>query len=624
MNTDPHWREANQRYLMARVALAREYVSSVPGGAAVRVEEYARELPSPAAIDTLVTSFGLSSFERDLLLLCAGMELDGEQAEAPTFSLALAKLPSPNWYAITPAGPLRYWRLLELGQSDAVTRAPLKIDERVLHYLTGITYEDVRLQSFIAPSPAALEMMPRSHCEAATRVAEHLSTGTVVQLTGENHPDKLAVASLACTLLGIGLGTLRAEDLPPVLERETLSRLWEREAVLSSSALLVDCEEMENRRAVSAFVEALRGMVMVAGRESVRTSVRSSLRVEVPRPSVPEQKTIWQEALGPAQESVNGHVDAVIAHFHLGARGIAAASHQVKTAAAQGQELAPELLWEACRQQSRTRLDGLAQRMETKATWDDLVLPEAEMHTLRDIAQQVRFRTKVYEEWGFSHKSSRGLGISALFAGPPGTGKTLAAEVVANDLRLDLYRIDLSQVVSKYIGETEKNLQRVFDGAEESGAVLLFDEADAIFGKRSDIKDSHDRYANIEVSYLLQRMEAYRGLAILTTNMKSLLDTAFLRRIRFIVQFPFPEHSQRTEIWRRIFPSSTPVQNLDANKLASLNVAGGHIRNIALQAAFLAAGNGQAVTMRHLLQAARAEYTKLEKPLAEAEIRGWV
>ena len=179
-------------------------------------------------------------------------------------------------------------------------------------------------------------------------------------------------------------------------------------------------------------------------------------------------------------------------------------------------------------------------------------------------------------------------------------------------------------MVSKYIGETEKNLRRVFDAAEEGGAVLLFDEADALFGKRSEVKDSHDRYANIEVSYLLQRMEAYRGLAILTTNMKSALDTAFLRRIRFVVQFPFPDATQRASIWRHIFPASTPTESLDMHKLARLNVAGGNIRNIALHAAFLAAHADEPVRMGHLLRAARSEYAKLEKPLTDSEIAGWV
>ena len=215
-------------------------------------------------------------------------------------------------------------------------------------------------------------------------------------------------------------------------------------------------------------------------------------------------------------------------------------------------------------------------------------------------------------------------GVRALFEGPSGTGKTLAARVLAAELGRDLYRVDLSQVVSKYIGETEKNLRRVFDAAEEGGAILLFDEADALFGKRTEVRDSHDRYANIEVSYLLQRMESYRGLAILTTNMKSVLDTAFLRRIRFIVHFPFPDMGHRAEIWRRIFPVKTPTENLDNSKLARLNIAGGNIRNIALHAAFLAADAGQPVGMRHLLHAARGEYSKLEKPLTDTETANWL
>jgi SpoVK/Ycf46/Vps4 family AAA+-type ATPase len=235
----------------------------------------------------------------------------------------------------------------------------------------------------------------------------------------------------------------------------------------------------------------------------------------------------------------------------------------------------------------------------------------------------VRQKEKVFGDWGFGKKGSRGLGTFALFAGTSGTGKTMAAEVLANALDLDLYMIDLSQVVSKYIGETEKNLRRVFDAAESGGALLLFDEADALFGKRSEVKDSHDRYANIEISYLLQRMEAYRGLAVLTTNMKSALDPAFVRRIPFIVQFPFPDAGQRREIWEKVFPPETPTDALDYQRLARLTVTGGNIRNISLNAAFLAADTDEPVRMSHLLRAARSEYAKLEKPLTEAEIGGW-
>jgi SpoVK/Ycf46/Vps4 family AAA+-type ATPase len=270
-----------------------------------------------------------------------------------------------------------------------------------------------------------------------------------------------------------------------------------------------------------------------------------------------------------------------------------------------------------------SRLESLAQRIEPAVTWDDLVLPPAPLNLLREIGNHVRERRKVYQDWGFGEKGKRELGITALFTGPSGTGKTMAAEVMARDLGLPLYRVDLSAVVSKYIGETEKNLRRLFDAAEDGGAILLFDEADALFGKRSEVKDSHDRYANIEISYLLGRLESYRGVAILTTNMKSALDSAFLRRPRFIVEFPLPDQECRAAIWSRIFPSQTPTRDLDLGKLARLNLTGGNIRNIALNAGFLAAAAEEPVGMTHLLHAARAECARLEQPLIESEIGDW-
>ena len=221
----------------------------------------------------------------------------------------------------------------------------------------------------------------------------------------------------------------------------------------------------------------------------------------------------------------------------------------------------------------------LAQRLESTATFDDLVLPEAQRELLGDILAHVRHRSRVYEEWQMSGPSRRGLGISALFAGPSGTGKTLAAEVLAGALALDLYRIDLSQVVSKYIGETEKNLRRIFEAAGDSGAVLLFDEADALFGRRSEVRDSHDRYANVEISYLLQAMESYRGLAVLTTNMRSALDPAFLRRCASWSRSrsPGPPSAPGSGSGRSRPPH--PTDGLDVARLAQLSVAGGNIRD---------------------------------------------
>ncbi|HEX9012507.1 MAG TPA: ATP-binding protein, partial [Anaerolineaceae bacterium] len=281
----------------------------------------------------------------------------------------------------------------------------------------------------------------------------------------------------------------------------------------------------------------------------------------------------------------------------------------------------PDGLWGACLERSRPRLDLLAERIEPRSAWDDLVLPEDATRLLHEIAAQVDNRATVYDDWGFRRKMNRGLGISALFAGESGLGKTMAADVIANALRLNLYRIDLSAVVSKYIGETEKNLRRLFDAADKGGAILFFDEADALFGKRSEVKDSHDRYANIEINYLLQRMEAYTGLAILATNMKSALDPAFTRRLRFIVNFPFPGPAERKLIWQKVFPADTPLElddpptRVDYDRLARINLTGGGIYNAALNAAFRAAAAKSKVTMPLLVEAIQTELRKTDRPV---------
>jgi SpoVK/Ycf46/Vps4 family AAA+-type ATPase len=369
-----------------------------------------------------------------------------------------------------------------------------------------------------------------------------------------------------------------------------------------------------------AVLDGLDGPLALLAREPVRGSAGALVGLDVPKPTASEQASLWRLALGPAGGGMDGAIDVLIGQFDLDPASIAAAAADAQVAEAAD----TDTLWQAARRQARPRLDELAQHIEPSTDWDGLVLPIEQKRLLQEIVASVRQRYKVYETWGMAANGKRGLGVATLFAGASGTGKTLAAEVIASALSLGLYRIDLSSVVSKYIGETEKNLRRVFDAAEQGGAVLLFDEADALFGKRSDVRDSHDRYANIEVSYLLQRMESYRGLAILTTNMKNALDSAFLRRLRFVVQFPFPDAALRAEIWRRVYPHSTPTDALDPGKLARLHVAGGNIRNIALNAAFLAADAGEPVRMAHMLRAARSEYAKLDQPLGETEVRGWL
>jgi SpoVK/Ycf46/Vps4 family AAA+-type ATPase len=339
----------------------------------------------------------------------------------------------------------------------------------------------------------------------------------------------------------------------------------------------------------------------------------SSISFDVAKPSASEQWEAWRAALG---RRAGDRPARLAGQFDLDLAAIRRLTAQVKSEEEEGGE---DSIWEACRRAVRPGLDGVALRLDARATWDDLVLSPDETDLLRQVADQVGQRSKVYDEWGFRRKMNRGLGVTVLFAGESGTGKTMAAEVLARHLRLDLYRVDLSAVVSKYIGETEKNLRRLFDAAEDGGVILFFDEADALFGKRSEVKDSHDRYANIEVNYLLQRMESYRGLAILATNMKTALDPAFLRRLRFVVSFLFPGPAERRLMWQKAFPTETPTDGLDFDRLARLNLTGGNIHTVALNAAFLAAHGEMPVRMGSVLSAARVEMTKLERPINEAD-----
>jgi hypothetical protein len=662
-----NWNEANQCYLMAAVGAVRaaleRHIARSPANqgpdqdetaSAVqeKLKEAAAAMPSPSALESLCKVFDLSSFERDILLLCAGVELDsdfasvcakaqGDPAHAfPTLSLALAALPEAHWSALSPAAPLRRWRLIEVGSGPILTLGSLRIDERVLHYLAGVQHLDERLAGLVEPLNQISELAP-SHRALAERIAalwlqpEATAALPVVQLCGDELPDKQAIAVAACAAMGLHMRSISSQSVPTgVNELDGFLRLWGREAVLSNCALLLECNEVDpsdaaRANAIKRLIDNLNSPLIISSVVRLRTSHKAVLTLDVNKPSASEQRDIWRGALTGMPLNLNGQVSTLVSQFNLSLQRVHAARADAMARLPPGNEAVPagdfgEALWDACRMQARPRLDDLAQRIEPAASWADLVLPGPQLQTLREVATHVRHRMKVYETWGFAAKGARGLGISALFSGVSGTGKTMASEVLANELRLDLYRIDLSAVVSKYIGETEKNLRRVFDAAEDGGAILLFDEADALFGKRSEVKDSHDRYANIEVSYLLQRMEAYRGLAILTTNLKSGLDTAFLRRLRFIVHFPFPDAAQRAEIWERIFPVETPTENLDSGKLSRLNVAGGNIRNIALNAAFLAADAGEPVRMTHLRRAAESEYTKLEKSLTDAEVGGWV
>ena len=614
------WAGANRRRLDAELEALGVALS---GGEPSR--EAAADLDPPARLDSLAGLFGLGPVDTVVLLLAAAPELDGQalQGRRPTVSLALQLAGEGVWAAICPQSPLRRWRMIELEGSGPQPERGLKLDERILHHLLGVDYLDPRLDGLVASPPERAELSA-GEAELKDQLAPTWSCGDagwpVLQICGPGPEAKRAVAGALCAMRGQRLFRIARADVPhAACERLALARLCDREMALSTGVLLVEGDGAEEHDAgVAAFVDQLLGPTIVSGRDPLALERNPRRRVDMPPATIPERRELWRRALAGRSESLGERLDQLAEQFTLDApvvRAVADLATDGDPARLFGR------LWNGARAQARRRLDDLAERIEAKVGWDDLVLPPDRLAVLRDIAVHVRRAHQVHGQWGWAERGGRGLGVTALFAGPSGTGKTMASEVLAEELSLDLYRIDLSQVVSKYIGETEKNLRRIFEAAEQSGAILLFDEADALFGKRSEVKDSHDRYANVEVSYLLQRMEAYRGLAILTTNLKSSLDIAFMRRLRFVVDFPFPDMGMRGEIWRRIFPSDTPLA-VDPGRLARLAVAGGTIRTIAINAAFLAAEAGEAVNLGHLAAAARREYAKLDKPITTAEFGG--
>jgi SpoVK/Ycf46/Vps4 family AAA+-type ATPase len=417
------------------------------------------------------------------------------------------------------------------------------------------------------------------------------------------------------------------------LARETL--LTPALLAIEAADRLVDGDTDEVEHRLATLLEAVRGccrLIVLSGERPWprRDLVAEDALLEVafPLPDEPTRELRWRRELDGLEIADGIDLDVLVSTFRFTGEQIRAAAADARLRAAWRCPEAPVVtaadLSAACRALSNQRLAGMAQKLESRDRWTDLVLPAEPTAQLRQIANHVRHKALVFGEWGFAQKLPRGRGLTALFAGPSGTGKTMAAGVIANELALDLYRIDLSQVVSKYIGETEKNLDRIFHEAETSNAILFFDEADALFGKRSDIKDAHDRYANIETSYLLQKMEEYEGLAILATNLRANLDEAFARRLRFAVEFPMPDEEHRARIWASVFPPQAPLaDDVDPARLARmLKVSGGNIANIALAASFFAAEEQTAITGPLILRAARREFQKIGRVWDDGAVRG--
>ncbi|MDQ7775040.1 MAG: ATP-binding protein [Paracoccus aminovorans] len=583
--------------LQARaLELAGEHAQALLAGAGGDLRGALGQLAAlgPVALGRIAERFGLTGLELDLLCLVAAPELGPEPAAAlAAHPLALQGRATPALCALmlgAEAGPalaatalLRQGALVEALPGSGLAQRLLVLPEAVAAALIGAPGPDPALLGALSPCPAGPHPQAGALAQALL-AARGLDPAPVAHLACADPAEAAALCGAASALLG-----LRAAVLDPAalaIDPARAAQLLNRDAVLTETCFLIPATPEGCQIA-----ERLQAPCLLWGIEP--------RRMQRPRASIAPERAapLSRAALADAEAS---HALGLTTDLPA----------LIRSRAAEG-------------------LEGLAQRIVPQAGWDDLVLPPAQMQQLRQLAASRRHGARVLDDWGFRAKSARGLALSALFSGPSGTGKTMAAEILAralcdDDGALALYRVDLAALTSKYIGETQKNIGRIFDAAEDAGAVLLFDEGEAIFARRSaEVKDSHDRHANSETSYLLQRLESYSGIAIVTTNLRAAVDDAFLRRFRAVIDFPFPDAAQRALIWRAVLPEALPRAGIDYEALARLAVSGGFIRAIALSAAWLAAESGGPMTMAHLERAARQEYMKLGKPLSEAELRGF-
>ncbi len=621
--------------------------------------------------------FGLTPFDIDTLLVCVAPELDLKYEKLyaymqndvarkrPTVDLVLnllcgsldEKLQART--RLLDEAPLLRHNLITIandrhGEHQSMLSRVLRVDDRILNYLLDVDVMDDQSMLFarrVAPAttlealvlPAELEEVLVRMFALAINGAEYNGAGgaQLCFLHGPAGVGKKSAAEALCQSVGM---QLLVADVPEMLSNGRpieQSVAWlVREARLEVMAIYLDhferllVEDEKTAHAMKTYFKALEafpGLVFAGSTQawdaSTYPQLGSFFKIAFPRPSHGLRLQLWQRFLknGAYRVSPDIDLDDLAAKFNFtGGKIRDAVIEAAHLAIMRGQddwEISADDLYQACRVQSASKLSTLARKVTPLYTWDDIVLPDDALQQLREVCAHARYRQQVFAEWGFDGKVSLGKGLSALFVGPSGTGKTMAAEIIAGELGLHLYKIDLSGVISKYIGETEKNLSRIFQEAEQSNAILFFDEADAIFGKRSEVKDSHDRYANIEINYLLQRIEEHEGITILASNLQRNIDHAFTRRLRFIIEFPLPDEAYRYRIWKNIFPPDTPREDdLDLGFLArQLKITGGNIRNIALNAAFAAAANSGVVNMEHIIRSTKREFQKMGRMCVKAD-----
>ncbi|MDJ0592859.1 MAG: AAA family ATPase [Pleurocapsa sp. MO_226.B13] len=621
-------------------------------------------------LNWLQQTFGLSEFDLDLMLIALAPEIDlryerlyaylqdDVTRKRPSIDLALNLLcPSAESKLLqrahfAPDAPLIKHDLLHLIPDPHQVKPPilsyyLKLDDQVIHFLLKQKGLEPSLQSWcqLLDHPAVEDKFPirdeiKQILPKLVTQAQNTDQHLILYFSGLHATEKRQVAiALADRVNKRLLIADLAQAIAMKEDFDQLLKLLFREACFQDAFLYLDGldalrtqeQHLQYKSLLHKATEA-KDLVILSGVQSwvaTFTDIKIVITLPFPIPDFFQRRVHWQVNL--ANQGIafsDCQLDTLANHFRLSSAQITGAvinacNQALWRVTSEHEELPlnntikPNLndLLAAARDQSGNNLTALASKVKSMYNWEDIVLPADQLAQLKEICNQAKYRHIVYERWGFNRKLSIGKGLNVLFSGPPGTGKTMAAEVIANELQIELYKIDLSQVVSKYIGETEKNLNRIFTAAETANAILLFDEADALFGKRSEVRDAHDRYANIEIGYLLQKMEEYEGISILTTNLRQNLDEAFVRRLAFTVHFPSPDEASRRRIWAGIWPSEMPLsEEVELDFLArQFKLSGGNIKNIALAAAFLAAEANSPVTMSHVLHGTKREYQKMGK-----------
>ena len=652
------------RGLYVSYAEAEQWLQRVPGAPLFSSpDELLQALSSASPLHNLGEIFSLSPFDLSIVTIAMAPEIDlryerlyaflqdDVTRKLPSLDLALSLLCSSAEEKLARRGhfasdaPLCRHRIIRLVAESESQHPPLlshgiKLDDRILDFLLGNQALDKRLLHCCRLRSAMADGVPPMASGEMERELDilrqeiHAEPGPViVHLCGGSALQMQEAAEALAERAGLGLLTAELEGGESDSIQDSVSLVL-REARLQHAIPYFTGVDEFGEKALAAAFRNLDQTVVIAtlGSEFLFAGQHGgALRLRLARLDSRQRRHYWESILSRRTAWVADEVlDVLARRYRLTAEQIGTAVDEAcaKTRHGSAEEsFAPgvgpatsamsDALFAAARARSGEAMATVARKVNAKHTWDDLVLPPATLEQLHEFCARVINSEYVLTQWGFERKLSMGKGTTAVFAGPSGTGKTIAAEVIANEIKLDLYKVDLAAVISKYIGETERNLDRIFTAAENSSAVLFFDEADALFGKRSEVRDSHDRYANIEISYLLQKMEAYEGAAILATNLGQNMDESFLRRFAFNIRFPFPEEESRRRIWSTIWPQETPLaRDIDYGYLAGrFRFTGGNIKNVALAAAFLAADDGGVVSMMHLLRAIEREFEKMGKPV---------